>query len=119
MKPLRILVVEDDSMVALTLAEMLEAQGHDVLAIATTEFEAVTAALDLKPEVMIVDAQLREGSGIGAVDRIQNRIRIAHVFISGDILPIHALRPLATMIQKPFFEADLTRAIQRALDAAA
>lgn len=118
MKPLRILVVEDDAMVALTLVDVLEAQGHDVLAIATTEFEAVAAALDLKPEMMIVDAQLREGSGLGAVDRIQNRMRIAHVFISGDILPIQALRPLATMIQKPFFEAELARAIQGALDAA-
>jgi DNA-binding response OmpR family regulator len=71
MKPLRILGVEDDGMAALTLAEMLAMQGHDVLAIATTEFEAVAAALDLKPELMIVDAQLRRGSGLGAVDRIQ------------------------------------------------
>jgi CheY-like chemotaxis protein len=119
MRPLRMLVVEDDRMVALTLAEMLEAQGHDVLAIATTLSEAVAAALDLKPDMLIVDAHLREGSGLGAIDRIQNRTRIAHVFISGDIRPIQALRPLATIIQKPFFEADLARAIQRELDAAA
>ena len=119
MRPLRILVVEDDAMVALTLAEMLESQGHVVLAIATTESEAVAAALDLKPEMMIIDVHLREGSGLGAVDRIENRTRIAHVFISGDTLPIQTLRPWATMIQKPFFEAELTRAIQRALDAAA
>ncbi|MBB4198258.1 response regulator [Rhodoblastus sphagnicola] len=119
MKPLRILVVEDDGMVALTLAEMLETQGHNVLGIATTESEAVAAARDLKPEMMIVDAQLRQGGGLGAVDRIQQGARIPHVFISGDILPIRALRPWATAIQKPFFEADLTCAIQRALDAAA
>ena len=119
MKPLRILLVEDDAMIALTLAEMLEAQGHQVLGIATTESEAVAAAFDLKPEMMIVDAQLREGSGLGAVDRIENGTRIAHVFISGDTLPIQTLRPWATMIQKPFFEAELTRAIQRALDVAA
>jgi CheY-like chemotaxis protein len=119
MTPLRILLVEDDAMVALTLAEMLEAQGHEILGIAITESEAVAAALDLRPEMMIVDAQLREGSGLGAVDRIQTRRAIAHVFISGDTLPIHTLRPWATMIQKPFFEAELTRAIQRALDVAA
>jgi CheY-like chemotaxis protein len=119
MKPLRILVVEDDPMVALTLSEILETQGHDVLAIATTESEAVAAALELKPEMMIVDAGLREGSGLDAVDRIQQGMRMAHVFMSGDARPIRALRPWATTIQKPFFEADLTRALQRALAAAA
>jgi len=102
MRPLRILLVEDDGMVALALAELLETQGHDVLAIATTESEAVAAALDLKPEMMIVDAQLREGSGLGAVDRIQRATRIPHVFVSGDILAIRALKPLATMMQSRF-----------------
>jgi CheY-like chemotaxis protein len=118
MKRLRILVVEDDAMVGLTLAEMLETLGHSVCAIATTEFEAVAAAADLKPELMIVDAQLREGSGLRAVDRIENGTRLAHIFVTGDALPIRALRPRATVIQKPYFEAELTRAIRRALAAA-
>jgi CheY-like chemotaxis protein len=119
MKPLRILLVEDDAMVALTLAEMLETQGHSVCGIATTESEAVAAAADLKPDMIIVDAQLREGSGLGAIDRIQNGTKVAHVFVSGDALPIRALRPCATVIQKPYFEAALNGAIQRALDATA
>jgi CheY-like chemotaxis protein len=119
MKPLRILLVEDDAMVAITLAELLETQGHCVCGIASTESEAVAAASFLKPEMMIVDAQLREGSGLGAVDRIQLGCMVAHVFVSGDTLTIRALRPCATVIQKPYFEDDLTCAIQRALDASA
>jgi CheY-like chemotaxis protein len=119
MKPLRILVIEDDAVVAVALAEMLEMQGHSVCAIAATESEAVAAASRLKPEMMIVDAQLLEGSGIGAVDRIQAGIPVAHVFVCGDELRIRTLRPRATIVQKPYFEHDLTCAIQRALDAAA
>jgi CheY-like chemotaxis protein len=106
-------------MVAITLAEILESLGHSVCGIASTESEAVAAASDLMPEMMIVDAQLREGSGLGAVDRIQHGFLVAHVFVSGDALPIRTLRPCATVIQKPYFEADLTCALQCALDAAA
>jgi CheY-like chemotaxis protein len=119
MKALRILVMEDDAMVAAVLAELLEAQGHSVCAIASTEAEAVAAAFQLFPEMMIVDAQLRAGSGLGAVDRIQHRRFVAHVFVCGDASRIRALRPGATVIQKPYFEQDLVSALQKALDAAA
>jgi CheY-like chemotaxis protein len=119
MKPLRILVIEDDAMVAAVLAEMLETHGHSVCAIAATEADAVVAAFQLRPGMMIVDVKLREGSGLGAVDRIQGRGLIAHVFVCGDAARIRALRPSATVIQKPYFEHDLTCAIERALASAA
>ena len=118
MKPLRILVMEDDAVVAAALGELLEMQGHSVCAIVATESDAVAAAVRFRPDMMIVDAQLREGSGIGAVDRIQGGRPVAHVFVCGNALRIRTLRPCATVIQKPYFEQDLTRAIQRALDAA-
>jgi CheY-like chemotaxis protein len=117
-KPLRILVVEDDAMVAAVLAELLETLGHSVCGIAATEADAVAAAFQLYPEMMIVDMKLRKGSGLGAVDQIQGRRLVAHVFVCGDASRIRALRPGATVIQKPYFEEDLTRALQRALDAA-
>ena len=119
MKALRILVVEDDANVAMVLAELLETQGHRVCAIVATEADAVAAALQFTPEIMIVDVKLREGSGLDAVDRIQGRRLVAHVFVCGDALRIRTLRPHATVIQKPYFERDLTLAIQRALDGAA
>jgi FixJ family two-component response regulator len=119
MKPLRILVMEDDSMVAAALAELLETQGHSVCAIVATEADAVASAFQLSPEMMIVDVRLRKGCGLGAVDRILGFRLVAHIFVCGDAPTIRALRPGATVIQKPYFEQDLTRALQRALDAAA
>ena len=119
MKSLCILVVEDDAVVARVLAELLEALGHDVCAIAATETDAVAAAFEFTPEMMIVDVKLREGSGLVAVDRIQDRRLVAHVFVCGDALRVRALRPCATVIQKPYFERDLTFAIQCALHGAA
>jgi CheY-like chemotaxis protein len=41
MKALRVLVIEDDVLVAMLLAEVIQGMGHDVCATAYTEAEAV------------------------------------------------------------------------------
>jgi CheY-like chemotaxis protein len=119
MKALRVLVVEDDFMIGMLLAQMLETMGHDVCAIEATEAEAVTAVVRWRPDLMIVDARLGDGSGVSAVEEILRTGFVPHVFISGDTSRVQALRPGTVMIQKPFLEPDLVRAIQRALGAAA
>ena len=104
-------------MIGILLAGMLEEMGHDVCAIAGTEADAVTAALNHRPDLMIVDARLGEGSGIIAVDQILCSGFVPHLFISGNISKVKAMKPHAVMLEKPFREIDLTRGIQRALDA--
>jgi DNA-binding response OmpR family regulator len=118
MKALRILVVEDDPMLSELLAELLETMGHEVCGIERTEESAVAAAFRRKPDLMIIDASLREGSGVSAVERICAAGFVPHFFVSGDISRIRASRPSAVAIQKPFREGDLIWAIQRALEAA-
>ena len=119
MKALRVLVVEDDVLIGTLFADALAAMGYDVCAIEATETDAVAAAVRYKPDLMIVDARLREGSGVSAVEEILRTGWIPHVFVSGETSRIHALRPGAIVIQKPFRDVDLNRAIQRALDAPA
>ncbi len=114
MKALRILVVEDDILIGMLLAEMLEGMGHDVCAVEATEADAVTAALQYKPDLMIVDARLGDGSGVSAVEQILRTGPVPHLFVSGETSKVKALRPDAVVIQKPFLETDLARAIQRA-----
>lgn len=114
-KPLRVLIVEDEALIAYVLAEILEEMGFAVCATEATEAGAVTAALQYQPDLMIVDARLREGSGISAVETILRNQFVPHVFVSGDRLTSLALHPRAIVLQKPFLEADLARAIQRAL----
>ena len=119
MKALRILVVEDDAMIAMLLADVFAGMGHDVCAIEATEAGAVAAAVRCRPDLMIVDARLGDGSGFTAVEEILRTRFVPHIFISGDISTVRARKPGAIAIQKPFCESDLIRAIQRALDAAA
>jgi len=119
MKALRVLVVEDDTMIGELVTEMLEEMGHDVCAIEATEADAVTAAAQYRPDLMIVDAQLGDGSGLSAVEEILRTGFVPHLFFSGNIPRVQALRPDAVVLQKPFRQAELTRAIQCALDAVA
>jgi two-component system, response regulator PdtaR len=114
----RVLVVEDDAMIGMLLAEILEQMGHGVCAIETTEADAVTSAVRYRPDLVIVDERLREGSGVSAVEEMLRTRPVPHVFITGDASKVRALRPDAAVMQKPFREADLARAIKRVLDAA-
>jgi CheY-like chemotaxis protein len=115
----RILLIDDDTMIAMLLSEMLEEMGHHVGVTAATEAEAVTTAATYKPDLMIVDACLANGSGIGAVDQILKSGFIPHLFISGNIAKVRALRPDAVLLEKPFEERALMRAIASALDVTA
>ena len=62
---------------------------------------------------MIVDARLRDGNGIAAVETIHRITAIPHVFMSGERLPIGGA--LAVKLQKPFMYRDLANAIERAI----
>jgi len=118
MKALRVLVIEDDALIAMLLAELLACMGHDVCATAATEAEAVSAAARCRPDLMIVDAGLGRGSGVAAVAEILRAGPVAHVFVSGDAGRVRTRHPDAVVIRKPFGEAELARAIDLALAAA-
>ena len=119
MKALRVLVAEDDAMIAMLLDDLLTAMGYDVCAIERTEAAAVAAAARCEPDLMIVDVRLGEGSGVSAVEAILRAEFVPHIFISGDISGIQARKPDAVAIRKPFSESDLVRAIQHVFRAAA
>jgi CheY-like chemotaxis protein len=110
---LRILVIEDDVLVSELLGELLSALGHDVCATAKTEAGAVAAAAQHGPDLILVDISLKEGDGISAMKTITRTSSTPHVFMTGDRrrdLPKHTI-----MLQKPFHEPDLVRALARAL----
>src|SRR5947207_1246054 len=117
MKALRVLVIEDDALIAM-LAELLACMGHDVCATAATEAEAVSAAARCRPDLMIVDSGLGRGSGVAAVEEILRAGPVAHVFVSGDAGRVRTHHQDAVVIRKPFGGAELARAIDLALAAA-
>lgn len=117
MSSLRILVADDDTVIGMLLAQMLEGMGYDVCAVEKNEADAVTGAIRHKPDLMIVDVRLGGGSGLAAIDQVLTLGYVPHMFVSGDIAEVQAQRPHATVMRKPFREWDLVRAIRRALHA--
>jgi len=115
MKHLRILVVEDDGIVAFLLGEILTGLGYDVCGIESDEAGAIAAARRCKPDLMIVDEHLGRESGLAVMDAVLQDGAMPHVFVSGDTSEIRAQRPLAVVLEKPYFETDLEQAIWRAL----
>jgi DNA-binding response OmpR family regulator len=116
---MRILVVEDDTLIGLLLAEVLTDLGHDVCGIEVTEAGAIAAAARYHPDLMIVDVWLSDGNGISAIAEILRAGPMPHFFVSGDVASIHRLKPDAPVVQKPFREQELVQAIARAVSAPA
>jgi len=116
---LRVLVVDDDAMLCMLLGEMLEDMGHAIDPLETTQAGAVAAAAKRRPDLMIVDVGLGEGSGLAAMDDILAAGFVPHIFMSGNARRVEALRPGTLVLEKPFDQARLERAIRCVLDPAA
>ncbi len=115
MAALRILIAEDDALIGICLADVLETMGYAICAVSSTESNTVASAALYKPDIMIIDAHLGTGSGITAVEKILCVGYIPHIFASGDPSNILARMPAAIVLQKPFRESDLVLAIHKAL----
>jgi CheY-like chemotaxis protein len=113
-KMLRILVIEDNAIIAMLLEQTLIGMGFEVCAVEATEVGAVAAAALCKPDLLIADAHLREGNGISAVERILRIGFVPHIFVSGDNLTPETLSPRAILLGKPYDELELAQAILRA-----
>ncbi|MCW2286724.1 CheY-like chemotaxis protein [Rhodoblastus acidophilus] len=115
MKNLRVMIIEDDNALASALAELIEILGHEVVAMEACESGAIASATLAKPDLMIVDAHLVSGSGVAAVDAITRVGPVPHFFITGDMRSLRTLKPEAIILQKPYFDSDLIRAIALAV----
>jgi len=65
-----VLIIEDESVIAYDLAEIIEEAVPATALIARTEDEAVQLAASKRPHLIISDHNLKKGTGPGAVQRI-------------------------------------------------
>lgn len=69
----RILVAEDNDLVALTLEEQLKGLGYDVIGVARTGTEAVDLAGRLNPDLIVMDIRMPEMEGTEAAAQINQQ----------------------------------------------
>jgi len=118
MNPLRILVVEDDAVIAALFAELLAMLGHQVCATVASEGAAVLAAKVWSPDLMIVDERLGPGSGVSAMLEISRSGHVPHVYVTASSIRVRDIEPDAIIVSKPFRESELLNGMRLALEAA-
>ncbi len=85
MTDIRVLLAEDDAGARTLLAQVLVACGHIVVAQVSTGRDAVRRALELKPDVVLLDVHMPDGSGIEAAEQITaERPGTAVILFTGD-----------------------------------
>jgi len=114
----RVLVIEDEPVIALDIANLVRDMGHSVVGIAASRAEAVVLAREKSPGLVLADIELGAGgSGLNAVAEILQFSDVPVIFVTA--YPERLLtgeRPEPTfLVTKPFEPDTLKVAISQAL----
>lgn len=113
-----VLIIEDDTFIAMELETLVEGLGHRVLGVARTHGEALVLTKKKKPGLILADIQLADGSsGLEAVNELLTSFEAPVIFITA--YPERFLtgeRPEpAFLIAKPFQPATVSAVASQAL----
>lgn len=114
----RVLVIEDEPIIAMDIESLVTSLGHEVVGNARTHVEAVTLAKAERPDLVLADIRLADGSsGLAAVNEILETFEVPVIFITA--YPESLLtgqRPEPTfLIAKPFREDTVKAVVSQAL----
>jgi DNA-directed RNA polymerase specialized sigma24 family protein len=113
-----VLIIEDETFIAMDLEGLVESLGHRVLGVARTHSAAVAMAKAKRPGLVLADIQLADGSsGLDAVNEMLRTFEVPVIFITA--YPERFLtgeRPEpAFLIAKPFQPATVSAVISQVL----
>ena len=120
MSPHRILVVEDESIVALDLTDRLVSLGYQVAGRAASAEQAVASTREQRPALVLMDIHLQgEVDGIAAAQEIRTRFHVPVVFLTayaedGTLDRAKLAEPFGYIL-KPFEDRELKSTIEVAL----
>lgn len=115
----RILIVEDEFLVAMTIEEILLEAGHEIVGLVATGEEAVQAGASLRPDLVLMDIRL-----VGQMTGIEAALELNAKGIPSLFATSHAdqgtrasgeqANPVG-WLAKPFSEAEVVSAVEDAL----
>ena len=118
LEPADILIIEDEPLTAAHLQELVQSLGHEVTGIARTHRDALKLAQDRKPDLILSDIQLADGSsGVEAVNEILGELEAPVIFVTGhpEMLLTGAKPEPTFLIAKPFNAETVKAVIGQAL----
>ena len=120
-QPLRVLIVEDEVIVALELQQLLTDLGYAVVSTARAGTEAIKQAQSQELDLILMDIQLEDDiTGIDAARRIQDTEQIPIIFLTafGDEKTLQAAKKTSPYgyLLKPFNRESLHATIEIAIN---
>jgi two-component system, response regulator PdtaR len=112
-KSLRILIVEDEILIALELESLLQDVGHDVVGIAASQAEALAQGRDLAPDLAFVDIHLADGpTGVDVSRHFANELGVTVLFMTANAKRIpDDFAGASGVIAKPYTERGVREAL--------
>ncbi|MGC1260271.1 MAG: response regulator [Jannaschia helgolandensis] len=115
----RVMVIEDEPIIAADITAIVEDLGHKVIGVARTRTEAVAMGMDQKPDLILADIQLADNSsGIDAVnDLMADMPDTPVIFITAfpERLLTGDRHEPAFLISKPYKEEQVQSAVSQAM----
>ena len=117
----KIMIVEDESIIAEDLADSLEDMGYIVVDIVSSGEEAILMAAEKQPHLILMDVMLQgEIDGITAAEEIYSSLQIPIIFLTAysdnqTLQRVKATNPFGYIV-KPFEERNLYLTIEIALE---
>lgn len=119
MKPLKIVIADNESIIRMDVRELLEEAGHQVVGEAVNGAKAVELARKLKPDLCILDIKMPEMDGITAAKIIMDEkiapVLLLTAFSQGDIVKRATEAGVLAYLVKPVQENNLFPAIEVAI----
>lgn len=116
----KILIVEDESIIAEDISDSLISLGYSITGMVYSGEEAIEAAAKFRPDLVLMDVNLQgEIDGITAAAEIRSRFQIPVVYLTAyadenTLRRVNATKPFGYIV-KPFEEKNLHTTIQLAL----
>lgn len=119
MRPLRIVIADNESIIRMDLKEMLEEAGHTVVGEAVNGQKAVELAKKYRPDLVIMDVKMPNMDGITAAKLISAKklapVLLLTAFSQKEIVEKAKESGVLAYLVKPVKEANLFPAIEIAL----
>lgn len=118
MNKTKILIVEDEKIVAIDIKYILENEGFQIVGMVISGEEAIEKALELKPDLIIMDIFLRGSmTGIDASKKIKETINIPIIYLTAyedkaTVDKAKETNPIEYLV-KPFEEDVLLASIKK------
>ena len=117
---IKVLVVEDEAIVAVDIDQGLTASGYEICGIAASGKEAIALATNQRPDIVLMDIRLQgKMTGIEAAEEIRSRLGIPIIFLTAHsddatLQTAKQAQPFGYLL-KPFGVRELRVAIETAL----